>query len=95
MGNQNFHKLGRNIELDVLGYWQQTVAKYLDLTLLARDLLTILVHREVSESTFSIGGRIIPPIRTSLKLKTVQVLVCVQDWRRDEYYIPLDLECDA
>ena len=87
--------LGHNIELDVLGYWQQSITKYPDLALLARDLLTIPVSTVASESAFSIGGKIISPIRSSLKPKTVQALVSVQDWRRDEFDNPLDLECDA
>ena len=87
--------LGHNIQLDVLGYWQQSITKYPDLALLARDLLTIPVSTVASESAFSIGGKIISPIRSSLKPKTVQALVCVQDWRRDEFDNPFDLECDA
>ncbi|KMT16975.1 hypothetical protein BVRB_2g041810 [Beta vulgaris subsp. vulgaris] len=32
---------------------------------------------------------------SSLKSKTVQALVCTQDWRRDEHNVPLDLDLNS
>ena len=50
------------------------------LTKLARDVLAVLVSTVASESTFSTGGRILDPFRSSLSSLMVQNLVCAQDW---------------
>ncbi|KMS98808.1 hypothetical protein BVRB_3g068830 [Beta vulgaris subsp. vulgaris] len=86
--------LDMNSELDVLEFWHQNAIRFPELSKMARDLLTIPVSTVASESAFSLGGKIISPTRSSLKPKTVQALVCVQDWRRDEHGISVDLESD-
>ena len=88
-------ELDLNMELDILEYWQQNVVRFPELAILARDLLTIPVSTVASESAFSVGGKTISPNRSSLKPSTVQALVCVQDWRRDEYNIPSNLDRDS
>jgi len=70
----------RTEDLDILDYWFKTSARYPTLELMARGLLTIPVSTVGSESTFSIGGKTITPIRSSLKPKTVQALICLRDW---------------
>uniref|UniRef100_A0A803LP37 BED-type domain-containing protein n=1 Tax=Chenopodium quinoa TaxID=63459 RepID=A0A803LP37_CHEQI len=85
-------ELDLNMELDILEYWQQNVVRFPELAILARDLLTIPVSTVASESSFSVGGKTISSNRSSLKPSTVQALVCVQDWRRDEYNIPSNLD---
>ncbi|XP_040956349.1 uncharacterized protein [Gossypium hirsutum] len=35
-----------------------------------------------SESAFSIGKKVITPLRSSLKPKTVQAVICLDDWMR-------------
>ncbi|KAK8263905.1 hypothetical protein V6Z12_D12G072400 [Gossypium hirsutum] len=35
-----------------------------------------------SESAFSMGKKVITPLRSSLKPKTVQAVVCLDDWMR-------------
>ena len=47
------------------------------------------------ESTFNLGEKTILPNHSSLKSKTVLALVSLQDWRRAEYDIPMDLEYDS
>ncbi|KMT19294.1 hypothetical protein BVRB_1g013000 [Beta vulgaris subsp. vulgaris] len=83
-----------NSEMNILEFWQQNVVRFPDLASLARDLLTIPVSTVASESAFSLSGKIISPNRSSLKPKTVQALVCIQDWRRDEHNVPLDFDLD-
>jgi hypothetical protein len=43
-------------------------------------VLAIPVSAVVSETTFSIDGRILDPFRSSLSPSTVQALVCCQNW---------------
>ncbi|KAK8333601.1 hypothetical protein V6Z12_A10G212600 [Gossypium hirsutum] len=52
----------------------------IDLSLLARDLLAIPISTVASESAFNTGKKVITPLRSSLKPKTVQVVVCLDDW---------------
>jgi hypothetical protein len=47
---------------------------------MARDILNIHVSTIASESTFSVGGRVIDQYRSSLKPNIVEALVCTRDW---------------
>ena len=65
---------------DTLFWWKQNAIKYNELSLIARDVLAAPISTVASESTFSIGGRILDPYRSSLNPKTVNMLVCTQNW---------------
>ncbi|TYJ39866.1 hypothetical protein E1A91_A04G098900v1 [Gossypium mustelinum] len=56
--------------------------RYHEFSLLARDLLAILILIIASVSAFSTGKKVITPLRSSLKLKMVQAIVCFDDWMR-------------
>ncbi|TYG94373.1 hypothetical protein ES288_A11G184100v1 [Gossypium darwinii] len=56
--------------------------RYNELSLLARDLLAIPISTVASESAFSMGKKVITPLRSSLKPKTVQAVVSLDDWMR-------------
>ena len=56
--------------------------RYPELAAMAHDLLSIPVSTVASESTFSIGKKVVNPWRSSLKSKIVQALVCYKDWMR-------------
>jgi hypothetical protein len=50
---------------------------------MARDILSIpisTISTIASESTFSIGGRVIDQYRNALKLDIVKALVCTRNW---------------
>lgn len=86
--------LDLNCELDILEFWHQSSVRYPVLSKMARDLLTIPVSIVASESAFSIGGKTISASRGSLKSKTDQALVCMQDWHRAKYNIEDTEEVD-
>ncbi|KAL6141840.1 hypothetical protein ACLB2K_060126 [Fragaria x ananassa] len=59
-------------------------SKYPNLQLVAKDVLAIQVSTVASESCFSTSKRVIEPFRTSLSPKTVEALICFQNWLRSE-----------
>ncbi|XP_054795873.1 zinc finger BED domain-containing protein RICESLEEPER 2-like [Prosopis cineraria] len=65
---------------DILTWWKLNSAKYKVLSLIARDVLAMPVSTVSSESTFSIGGRVIDDSRSSLSPKMVEALICAQNW---------------
>ncbi|KAG4164011.1 hypothetical protein ERO13_D01G209133v2, partial [Gossypium hirsutum] len=75
-------ELELNSQIDVLDYWGKSSVRYNELSLLARDLLAIPISTVASESAFSMGKKVITPLRSSLKPKTVQAVVCLDDWMR-------------
>ncbi|OMO96602.1 hypothetical protein CCACVL1_04875 [Corchorus capsularis] len=66
-----------------LKYWSKSSIWYSELSLLARDLLAIPISTIASESAFSVGKlKVINYMRSSLKPKIVQAVVCLDDWMR-------------
>ncbi|KAM5551467.1 hypothetical protein ABKV19_026350 [Rosa sericea] len=69
---------------DILEWWKLNGVKYPNLAALAKDVLAIQVSTVASESCFSTGRRVIDPFRSSLTPKTVEALICYQNWIRSE-----------
>jgi hypothetical protein len=69
-------------EFDALEWWKLNALKYQILSKMAKDILAIPITTVASESSFSAGGRVIDPHRASLKIETVQMLLCGSDWVR-------------
>ena len=67
-------------DFDILKWWKKRQPKFLVLSQLARDILTIPVSTVSSESAFSTAGRILEERRTSLTSDMVEVLTCLRDW---------------
>jgi hypothetical protein len=65
---------------DILSFWKGNQFRYPEVAAMARDILNILVFIVASESTFSVGGRVIDQYRSSLKLDIVEALICTYDW---------------
>lgn len=68
-----------NCDLNILQYWKSHEYQYLELSMMARDILTIPISTVASESAFSIGGRVLDPYRSSLAPENVEALT-TRDW---------------
>ncbi|KAJ1687900.1 hypothetical protein LUZ63_019290 [Rhynchospora breviuscula] len=73
---------GDEKSFDILGWWKVNTSRYHILSLIAKDVLAMSVSTVPSESAFSTSGRILDPFRSSLSPKTVEALVCGQNWLR-------------
>ncbi|KAH9736326.1 BED-type domain-containing protein [Citrus sinensis] len=71
-----------NESFDVLDWWKINSSKYPILSYVARDILAMPVSTVASESAFSTGGRVLDPHRCSLSTRTVEALICTQNWLR-------------
>lgn len=67
---------------DVLKYWESQINVYPILAVMARDVLAIPITSVASESSFSMGGRILNKYRSALLPKNVEALVTTQNWLR-------------
>ena len=74
---------GREIrtgEFNILQWWKSNASKYPILAHMARDVMAIPISTVSSESAFSTGGRVLDPYRSSLAPRTVEALICAQNW---------------
>ena len=67
-------------DFDILQWWRVNSSKYPTLSRMARDVLAVPASSVASESAFSTGSRIISDYRSRLAPRTVEALVCLQDW---------------
>ncbi|KAK3222264.1 hypothetical protein Dsin_009289 [Dipteronia sinensis] len=72
--------LPRAARFDILAWWRTNGIKYPILQCVAKDILAIPISTVASESTFSTGGRHLSPHRNRLNPKTLEALICAQDW---------------
>ncbi|PON97667.1 hypothetical protein TorRG33x02_065770, partial [Trema orientale] len=67
---------------DILTWWKTNSSRFKILSMIARDVLAILVSIVASEFAFSTGGCVVDPFRSSLIPKTIEALICTQNWLR-------------
>ncbi|KAF7812084.1 zinc finger BED domain-containing protein DAYSLEEPER-like [Senna tora] len=67
-------------------FWRISAARFPKLLSMARDILAIPISTLASESTFSIGKKVINPWRSSMSKNTIEALVCLEDWLRAKGY---------
>lgn len=71
-------------EFQLLLWWKLNGSKYPNLAAVAKDVLAIQVSTVASESSFSTGKRVIDPHRSSLTPKSVEALICLQNWLKSD-----------
>jgi hypothetical protein len=69
----------------VLDWWKVAGTRYPTLRKVARDVFAIPVTTVASESAFSISGRKVTEHRSRLTSHMLEVLMCYQDWLRNQY----------
>jgi hypothetical protein len=65
-------------DFNILSYWKVNEFRYPIVVAMACDILSILISAVGSESTFSVGGRVIDQYRSLLKPDIVEALVCTR-----------------
>ena len=72
--------LKRSEDFDILAWWKSNGLKYPTLQRTARNILAIPVTTVASESAFSTSGRLLSPHRSRLHPKTIEAMMCAQNW---------------
>ncbi|KAL6509187.1 hypothetical protein OROGR_022497 [Orobanche gracilis] len=69
-----------NTPFDVLKFWKENEIKYGELSLLARNILTVPLTTVASESTFSIGGRVLDKWKSAIFPGNLEALITSRSW---------------
>ena len=75
-------KLQKDVDYNVLFWWNSNSAKFPVLSLVAKDILAMQVSSVASESAFSTSGRILEPFRSCLTHYMIEVLMCTEQWMK-------------
>jgi hypothetical protein len=71
-------------DFNILSWWHEHKLSYPVLSILARDVISVLVSTISSESAFSLCGGIIEEWRRRLAPEMVELLFCMKDWELGE-----------
>ncbi|KAG6476172.1 hypothetical protein ZIOFF_065408 [Zingiber officinale] len=69
---------------DILEWWKGNTTAFPVFSKIAKDIFSIPSSTITSEKAFSLGRRVVDPLRASLHPKMVEALVCTSDWLRGE-----------
>ncbi|CAN1812878.1 Zinc finger BED domain-containing protein RICESLEEPER 2 [Linum perenne] len=75
----------RSTDFNVIEWWKENRLTYKILSRMATEIMAIPITSVASEAAFSAGGRVIEPSRARLGKKTIQALLCSQDWLKNHY----------
>ena len=70
----------KNSKLEVLSWWKEHYNRFLELSLIARNLISIPITTIASESSFSIRKKILTPYRSRLLPENVEAMLCTKSW---------------
>ena len=76
---------------DVLQWWKRNEDRYPVLARMARDVLAIPITTVASESTFSLGGRILTKYRQNTSPDTLELMIQTRSWMKSGIIISLKL----
>ena len=88
-------ELMAGMEYDVLSYWRSNAARFLVLLEIARDVLAMQVSSVASESAFSTSGRMLSPCRSCLTHFMIEVLMCSEQWMKQDLKMESKLPSNA
>ena len=88
-------ELMAGMEYDVLSYWRSNAARFPVLLEIARDVLAMQVSSVASESAFSTSGRMLSPHRSCLTHFMIEVLMCSEQWMKQDLKMESRLPSNA
>ena len=70
----------KNSKLEVLSWWKEHYNRFLELSLIAWNLISIPITTIAFESSFSTGKKILTPYRSCLLPENVEAMLCTKSW---------------
>ena len=70
----------KNESFEILDWWKINFSKYPIFSYVVRYILAMPVSIVTSESAFGTSGRILDPHQCSLSTRTMEALICTQNW---------------
>ena len=73
-----------NEDFEILEWWKKQQIKYPVLSIIARDVLIVLVSTVASEVAFSAGGRVVSKKLCNLSPEAIEAIICLKDWNLED-----------
>ena len=70
----------QNSKLEVLSWWKEHYNRFPELSLMARNLMSILITTVASKSSFSTGKKILILYQSRLLPENMEATLCTKSW---------------